>query len=363
MLGVLLPHLGPYLELRGIGAVGIGLVTGAVSLAKVVYVPVIGGLVDRGRWLRGLLTGHTLLAAGAALAVIRIPGGPGIGVAFFMVGLGFATVLPIVEASVLESIPAGGYGGVRVWGSVGFVVAATATGPLLAGGSLTAFPLLLAGILVLLAVTCVPFERLARPERRQEPGPLPLTAWLLLIVLMLHQIAHGPYYAFFSVDLKAHGMSSSAIGWLWSVGVIAESAAFLGGWRLERRFGLRRLLGLALLLTPLRWLLLALPPFLPVLLIAQAGHAVTFAVAHLAGIQLVRRATPPGSARRAQALYSGLTFGLGIVIGSALAGPVYAAGGGRSAFLAAAALSWLVFVLWIPLARHLGRERIRPASR
>jgi len=82
-------------------------------------------------------------------------------------------------------------------------------------------------------------------------------------------------------------------------------------------------------------------------------HAVTFAVAHLAGIQLVQHAVPEGMRRRAQALYSGLTFGLGITVGSALAGPLYAAAGGEGAFLAAAGLSVVVFTLWIPLARRL----------
>jgi len=51
------------------------------------------------------------------------------------------------------------------------------------------------------------------------------------------------------------------------------------------------------------------------------GHALTFAAAHLVGIQLVQRATPPASRRRARALYPGLTFGLGIVVGFALPGP------------------------------------------
>jgi cyanate permease len=66
------------------------------------------------------------------------------------------------------------------------------------------------------------------------------------------------------------------------------------------------------------------------------------------------QASVPGSAvRRVQALYSGLTFGLGGVAGSALAGPLYARVGGSGAFLAAAVLSCVLFVAWLPLARRL----------
>ncbi len=360
VLGVLLPFLGPYLQLRGVGAVGIGLITAAVSLAKLVYAPVVGHLVDRGRWMFGILTLHGLLATAAAAAVWWLEGAWSLGIAFFLVGLGYATVLPLVEAAILERLPASGYGTVRVWGSVGFIVVATAVAPLLGGGKLARFPLLMAGALAVLVVTCLPFEEGARPVHGKEAaGVLPRRVRWLLLLLTLHQVAHGPYYAFFSVHLADAGRSSTVISGLWSLSVLAESAAFAWGTRLEARLGLRRLLGLALLATPVRWLLLAASTSLPVLVAAQTGHALTFAAAHLAGIQLVQRATPPGSRRRAQALYSGLTFGLGIVVGSALAGPLYQWAGGSGSFAMAAVFSGLLFLLWLPLAPWLGPSRER----
>jgi len=356
LLGVLLPYLGPYLQLRGIGAVGIGLVTGAVSLAKLLYAPVIGHLVDRGVWLRGLLTLHVLLAATCAAAIRWLEGAPALGVAFFLLGLGYATVLPLVEAAILEGMPPERYGTVRVWGSVGFIVLAMAVAPLLAGPSLLRLPLLLAGILGVLAVTCLPFEEGARPRHSpRESGPLPAAVWGLLLLLTLHQVAHGPYYAFFSITLAGEGYSNAAIGGLWSFSVLAESLAFAFGGRLQERVGLRRLLGMALLATPFRWLLVSGSSALPGIALAQAGHALSFAMAHLAGIQLVQRAAPRGARRRAQALYSGLTFGLGIVLGSSLAGPLFEALGGRGTFAVAALFSAVLFVAWLPLASHLGR--------
>lgn len=359
VLGVLLPYLGPYLQLKGIGPVGIGLITAAVSLAKVGYTPFVGAAVDRGRWFSGLLTVHVALAAAIAFALHRVRGSVEVGVAFFIVGLGYATVLPLVEATILEKMPARGYGGVRVWGSVGFILVATAAGPAFVGKNLLYFPTALGGLLVVLAVSCLPFDHPPRPRTSSDRGGLPAKVWWLLLILFLHQVSHGPYYAFFSIDLKAHGMSNWVVSAMWSIAVIAESLAFLKGSWLERRLGLRRLLGVALFLTPFRWLLLALPPTLPILLLAQLGHAVTFALAHLAGVQLVQRAAPAGTARRAQALYSGLTFGLGIVLGSAAAGPLYAAAAGPGSFLAATALSTALFLVWLPLGPRLGLGLVR----
>jgi len=357
VLGVLLPYLGPYLRLRGIGAVGIGLITAAVSLAKLLYAPIIGHRVDRGAWPRGLLTLHALLAVACAAAVRWLDGTVALGLAFFFLGLGYATVLPLVEAAILERMPPSRYGAVRVWGSVGFIVLATAVAPLLTGPALLRFPFYLAAILGVLVITCVPFEEEARPHHEpSEGGPLPPAVWALLALLTFHQVAHGPYYAFFSITLAGEGYSSAAIGGLWSFSVLVESLAFAFGGRLQSRLGLRRLLGLALLATPFRWLLISLSGALPVLALAQAGHALTFAMAHLAGIQLVQRAAPAGARRRAQALYSGLTFGLGIVAGSALAGPLYAELGGRGTFGVAAIFSGFLFAVWLPLAPFLGTK-------
>lgn len=354
VLGVVLPLLGPYLEHRGVAAVGIGLITAVFSLPKLVYAPVVGARVDRGLWFAGVLTVHVAVSLAAALAIPYIGGAWALGAAFFVVGLGYATVLPLVEAAVLERLPPRGYGALRLWGSLGFVAAASASAGLVAQRGLAAFPVMLAVSIGLLALACLPLEGAARPGHvPARGGRIPAVVWCLLALLTLHQVAHGPYYAFFSIHVMSSGYGSGAVGALWSVSVLAELAAFLAGRRLERRLGRLRLLGLALLLSPLRWMALALPPSTPILVAAQLGHAVTFALVHLAGIQVVQAGVPAGAVRRTQALYSGLTFGLGVVAGSALAGPLYGAVGGRASFAVAAGLSGVLAIAWLPLSRRL----------
>ncbi len=360
VLGVVLPFLGPYLASRGLGGVGIGLATAAFSLPKLVFAPVLGLLVDRGRWFRGLLTAHVGLSALAAFAIAWIVVPWTYAPALFLIGVGYGTVLPLVEATVLERLPGPGYGALRLWGSVGFVLLATASGAVL-GGRLGAFPFAVGAALLALLVSCAPFERAAQPTatargRTRATGALVA----LLALLTLHQVSHGPYYAFFSLRVAGAGYGAVAIAALWSAGVIAELVAFRAGATLERSFGLKRLLGAALVLTPVRWLLLALPPTAPVLVLAQIGHAATFAVAHLAGIQLVQRAAPAGAARATQALYSGLAFGLGVVAGTALAGPAWAAWGGAGTFLAAAILSAAVAAAWPWVSKRLETAPIAP---
>ena len=353
VLGVVLPFLGPTLVAWGFGPVAVGFITAAFPLAKFVYAPFLGAWVDRGHWFPGILAVHVVLAGVCAASLPWAGGAVLVGVLVFLIGLGHGTVLPLVEAVVLERLPDIGYGRLRLWGSIGFVVVAVGWPAVLGDADPDIFPWALVASLLLLGFACLPFEGIARPPVPESAHPIPGRVWALIGVLFLHQVAHGPFYAFLSIHLQASGFAADSVGLLWSVAVVAEMAAFILSRRLELRFGHRKLLGFALAITPLRWVLLALPLSPAIVVLAQMGHAATFALTHLAGIQLVQRHVPPNARRHAQALYSGLTFGLGMVVGSALAGPVYGSAGGSTAFLAAAGVSGVVFTLWLSLSRRL----------
>ncbi len=363
VLGVMLPFLGPFLQARGVAAVGIGLITAAVSLSKLFYAPLVAARVDRKGWAPGTLVAHlgVSFVAAAAVAFIRSPWL--LGAAFLVTGAGYGAVLPLVEAAVIERLKQYAYGRLRLWGSVGFISLAVLAAWVVGAWGVKTFPWLFAGCIAFLLVTAIPFERHGGPPHPpRERGVIPVPVWGLLVLLTLHQVLHGPYYAFFSIHLQEHGYSAGWISGLWSLGVLAELVAFLAGGVLERRWGLRRLLGASLLLAPLRWALLALDPTLPVLIASQLGHAATFALAHLAGIQLVQRAAPASASRRAQAFYSGMTFGLGVVVGTALAGPAYSVLGGRGSFALVALIGVSLFVAWIPLAPWLAPAAQSPAD-
>ncbi len=355
VLGVTLPFLGPYLQWRGFAAWTIGIVTAALSLSKLGYAPWVAGLADRGRWRRGALVGHAVVATAAAAALGLLRPAWLVALAVLVLGTGYGAVVPVVEAAVLERLPPFAYGRLRLWGSVGFVAAAAGAvagwrwlGP-------ARFPLLLAVPLALTAAAAAPFEPVAASRRgrpvvdRRVPGAV----WGTLAVLAANQVLHGPYYAFFSIHLVRSGYGSATVGALWSLGVVAEAIAFAASGRLERRWGHRRLLTAALLGGGLRWAVLSLPPAAGVLLLAQAGHAASFALAHTAGIQLVQRLAPPGTERRVQALYSGLVFGLGLVVGSVAAGPLYAALGGRGSFATAALGGAALTAVWMGVGGRL----------
>ena len=70
------------------------------------------------------------------------------------------------------------------------------------------------------------------PESRQQQGPewrrltLVRQSWRFLACVCLLQGAHAAYYGFSAIYWQQAGYSASAVGYLWSLGVVAEVVIF-----------------------------------------------------------------------------------------------------------------------------------------
>ena len=220
------------------------------------------------------------------------------------------------------------YGRVRLWGSVGFVCAVTAVGAqldLYGIGSLIA-TLVGALFVALLAAGTLDDRDLAPPA-----GHSPWHAVLartevrrVLIACFLMNVAHGPFYAFFSIHLIGLGFSKTAVGLLWSLGVLAEISAFWLQPRWAGRWTMERVFAFSLACAVLRFAAIALiGANLPGLLLVQLLHGATFGTWHVSALALLQRDCPEPLRGRAQALYMGVSFGAGGMVGSLLAGALW----------------------------------------
>nr|WP_211217000.1 MFS transporter [Simiduia agarivorans] len=222
----------------------------------------------------------------------------------------------------------GRYGLVRIWGSVGFIVAVLGLGFGLEFLSPAWIPLVGFGLFLSLwlASLCLPVAP-GTSDALREPAPVNMGCrqlWLFMLVMFLLQLAHGPYYTFYTLYLQDAGWAEGEIGVLWSLGVVAEILVFLVMHRLLDGVSLRLLLWIAVLLTAVRWLLIGcFPGLLSVLVLAQVLHAASFGVAHAVAIEWVRRRFPASQAGQGQALYSSVSFGAGGAAGALLSGLVW----------------------------------------
>ena len=243
------------------------------------------------------------------------------------------------------------YSSIRLWGSIGFILAVVIMGSVLQRHDTGILPLV-----ILLLLAGIWAASLAVPESAAGHLPIdhePLSKVLrrpivvaLLVVCFLMQASHGPYYTFYSIYLEDHHYTRTVIGQLWALGVIAEIGVFLLMYRLLPRFGVRTLLLTSLALTTLRWLLIAWFVTQPyIMIVAQLLHAASFGIYHAVAISLIHRYFIGRHQGRGQALYSSLSFGAGGAVGSLYSGYTWVSIGPSMTYSLAALLSAVAFMV------------------
>jgi PPP family 3-phenylpropionic acid transporter len=356
-VGTLIPYLGLYLQSLSFGAMEIAQITAVLAMARIVSPPLLALLADR----RGQFLFYAQLTSFmSALLVLGFWWLDDFGsLLWLMWWLGFFwhAALPPMESLTLRTLgdDLASYSRIRLWGSVGFIVAVLGVGYLIESFGILAFLWSMTLFFVLMAlVTLVNHEQ---PHTRAQGLDL-VGLWqsvkqpVVLLVLglaLLVQLSHGVYYAFYSLLLDATGYSASEIGLLWTLGVVAEVVLFWQFSRFQTFLSFKNWLLLATVLTLLRWIMVA--SFADVwwlLVIAQLLHAATFGVFHSVVVQWLHRAFHAHQAQ-GQALYVSITYGIGGVLGSLLAGYAWVWGQGSATFalaaVAAAMALGLVFCL------------------
>ena len=249
-------------------------------------------------------------------------------------------ILPLVDAMALAALgeKPGLYGPVRLWGSIGFIASVLAAGAWLDRASVTVLLPLVAALMF-----CAALSSLALPRKRSESphadsrGAIqvlrePRVA-VFLAACFCMTIAHGALYAFYSIYLVDTGYSTTAVGVLWTLGVIAEILVFVALPALFRRYSLRAILLASFAAAAVRFVAIGYGVESPALLVAaQLLHGLTFGAYHAAAIAAVQRLFGGALAVRGQALYASLSYGLGGVAGTLLSGWAWGALGPEITF-------------------------------
>tara|TARA_Y100001001_G_C7995313_1_gene304414 strand:+ start:328 stop:1518 length:1191 start_codon:yes stop_codon:yes gene_type:complete len=354
LLGCIAPYWGLYLQNRDFAAEDIGLLMAGFGLVRVAAPNLwaaLGPLFPSPVHMVRLAGSLTLLCfvfiwqADSFSSVLLV-----------MLGYGFfwAAMLPQYEAITMRALgnQIGLYSRIRVWGSVGFIVLV-----LLAGYLFDLFSVALLPFIMLLLMSGIVLNSWLMPastghvrEFHEGDGFLriagqgPVVLFILMTVLL--QISHGPYYTFFSIYLESLSYQSWQIGLLWAVGVAAEVILFWQFRHLAERLSLKNWCVVSLLLTSIRWLLIALVPgSVVVLVMAQLMHAFSFGAMHVVAMRYVQMFFPAAMQGQGQALYSSIGFGMGSAIGAWLSGSLWNVLGGSEVFVLAGLVSVVALLL------------------
>jgi len=329
VVGSLTPYWGVYLKSLGYSSQDVGFITAIILGTRIIAPNFWGWLADKTQQrLR-------IIRQGSAIACIFFSG--------VLISNNYAwlvlviscytffwhAVLPQFEVITLSYL--GNhykrYGQIRLWGSIGFMVAVIGLGLLFDFLPIRFLPLSILSFLLLIFLSSLSLKAISI-QKATEPseGFLSLVSQPAIICFLLAsfllQLSHGPYYTFYSLYLQEHyHYTSTSTGLLWALGVLAEVAIFLVMPKIMHRFDVRNLLLVTFLVTAFRWYLIGYGAnWLPVLLFAQLLHAISFGVAHAASIEIVRSHFKGAHQGQGQALYSSLSFGAGGAVGALVGG-------------------------------------------
>lgn len=359
-VGAFLPYWSPYLQARGFTAAQMGVAFALMGMMRSV-IPLAWG------WWADHRGGRIVLIRWAAMAslvlFLAIPFADGIlPIAALMLAytLFWHALLPQFEVVTLNHLHAigGDYNRVRLWGSVGFVLAVLGLGAALDLTGILWLPWLVGLFWVGMAASAWAVPEPPELHSRDAPRSS-LRAVLrrpqmlaLLGACFASQLSFAPYYNFFTLFLERHEYSRSAAGMLWSLGVVAEIGLFVIVGRLIGRLGARRLLLIVLMATVARWWLTAAGvESWTLLIIAQLSHALTFGAYHAVAVHYVQRMFPPDLQGRGQAIYNAVAYGVGGSIGSLASGFVWEAISPEAVFYGAggvALVGWWIAQRWLP---------------
>ncbi|MEQ8290525.1 MAG: MFS transporter [Gammaproteobacteria bacterium] len=352
-IGGFMPYWNLYLKSIDMTAAQIGILSAVVVVTKIFASPFWGWLVDhRGNRIKviQLCSLFTLVFFSLVLFFQEFW-------ALFLILFAFSIFwsagLPLIEATTLSHLGENthDYTVVRVWGSISFII-----GVLALGQFFDKQPINYLLPILIVSMALVWLHSMSLPEIdgvAAEENPRSFmdtikhpTVVYLFIVCFLVQVSHGPYYTFFSIYLEEHGYSNSFIGIAWAIGVLAEVFVYLVIHRVIRTWGLRWLMIMSLLMASLRWLLIGVfVDSVAILLFAQLLHAATFGVYHAVAIQYIHREFRGAHQGRGQALYSSISFGAGLALGTLASGYMWESIGSMQTFLFAAAISSVAVII------------------
>lgn len=349
-IGISLPFLPGYFQTLGLSASDIGLLLAVSPTCALVAPPLWGTLAD--------LTGRpglvlAIVSTGATAGLALLAGAetfPQLLLALTAQAFFASSISTLCDSLALRQVPSGwSFARVRVFGSLGFVIASTGFGLAVSGytRAIVLAPLVLMGAAAAWAATM-----LARAPRTWESGPRPtLLAALSLLqqkgvpvflaITALHWVACAPYHATLAIYFRSLKLPPSAVGLSASVAVVSEIIVMVTWPRWASALPPRRLLALAFVGSGVRWAVMGLTSSPQVLVCIAALHGLTFGVFYLAAVQWMALRAPPSLRSTAQALFVAATFGIGGLIGYISTGRLYDVVGGASLFLIASVVEAL----------------------
>ena len=354
-VGLFTPYWGLYLQSLHFNAIQIGFLLSIFQFIRIFAPNFWGWLADytkqRARWIK-----FTALAGAIGFCGIFFVDSFFLILSIMMIMSIFtSSTLPLAESLTLSHLSShkgnSSYSQIRLWGSIGFICAASSLGLIIDLSNIKAviWAILIIQICIFLTANCIPEKKIPEIDSKKRSIFKVLLNPQVICILVgcaLMVSAHGLLYNFYSIFLKENNYSNLMIGFLWSVGVICEIFIFLLMPKILKKLSVKTIILISLALGVLRFFLIGtFIDNLTIIIFAQILHAATFGSFHVSSIHIVEYFFNKDHHARGQSLYNSITYGVGGAVGGIGGGYMIEKVGANLAFSLSAVLPLMAFII------------------
>jgi PPP family 3-phenylpropionic acid transporter len=336
----LAPFLPLYYEQLGLSGRQIGLLAGMPPLVMLFSASLFGGVADATQQHKRLLNLAIMMVAVAVLGISMASGFLWLIPVVLLFAFFLAPIMPLVDRTVLALLGErkNQYGKQRLWGALGWGIAALVAGLLVEQGGLrwAFYSFLVFWVILLVASFRLPVSRSSIGNQfwRGLSQLLKNRQWVVfLAVIFISGAGMSIMSNYLFLYLNELGASRSLMGFSLSVATISELVVMFFSDRLLERWGAKKLLILALVIFILRAFAYAFSGTPMLALFIQLLHGPSFAAMWVAGVTQADRMAPPGLGATTQGIFSGVTMGLGSAFGAMTGGLLYENFGAAATFM------------------------------
>ena len=262
VLGAFLPFFNLYCYHLGFSGLHIGILSAVRSVVMVLFPLIWGALADRLNARRPIYILCNFISALIwMLFLFSVDFWPMLIITVFY-AIFYAPLISFLEAFTMDLLGTEkkGYGRVRAWGSISFIVVVLVLGKIIDLYTVEIIVvLILAGSLMLATIsTRIPDIQITK-KKQLTPEAKSLAQRRVIVFLFcafLMLVSHAAYYGFFSIHLANLGYGSTFIGFAWALASTAEILVMIRSDQLFKRFSLEAVLIFSFMVAALRWFIL-----------------------------------------------------------------------------------------------------------
>ena len=366
--GFLFPFINLFYTQQGLSGTEIGLLSTFASLAALIAAPWWGRRSDATSHPRRLLQFGLLATSLCMLALSRQTIFAWMVLIVTLDALLSVNVAPLSDVVALTVTQQGhaGFGSVRLWGSLGWAVAALLGGWLIERtGLFTMFAgYAICGFASIALLVALRMPRWGQPQPDRPEAPAAARSWRatfaelwrdrtllgLTLALSILWFALNGFHQFEPVFLAQLGAGETIIGLASTIGALVELPAMLWVDRLGRRYSSGRLLRMSFLLYMAVALSVVIAPAVPVILFSHVIAGVAYSFFAVASVLFIGEVSPRGQVTTMMAIFTVTLPALIRMISGPVGGWIFDARGAYVLYLIAAigsVLGWSIMKVMV----------------